>query len=81
MFQWKTITHTVGYQILILFIVFEVLLSFHKLDWILPSYTFCQFLPNSQFFPFPSISGYIPPSYHFQLFSHRPDWNSLRAKT
>ena len=32
MFHWKVITHPHGYQILVLFIVFEFLLSTYTLD-------------------------------------------------
>lgn len=39
----------VGYQTLVLFIIFELLLSTCKLNWILPSCTFCNSLPNSRF--------------------------------
>ena len=47
----------VGYQTLVLFIIFELLLSTCKLNWILPSCTFCNSLPNSRFLTFPPVSG------------------------
>lgn len=42
----------VDYQTLVLFIIFELLLSTCKLNWILPSCTFCNSLPNSRFLHF-----------------------------
>lgn len=43
---WRSL---VAYQTLVLFIIFELLLSTCKLNWILPSCTFCNSLPNSRF--------------------------------
>lgn len=42
--KYVLVTFLRGYQILVLFIVFEVLLSTCKLDWLLNSASFLQYL-------------------------------------